>query len=193
MCVRFTSLAAWIPIGLAISFRSGKITDSPDTKKNNYYRVMSTLFGCCVPFGFFGVLLGCCMDRWFYGFWAVPFLGNIHFNVLLGETLESAIGCIHYIVQVLVIDVLFFRLRPWITLWDTSVFMVCIRWYSCHLWDSAALLSLGYINNQQQSTFDSSGYYISIHRLALIFRTQGISLFTPDIASHLHFGGSCFL
>ncbi|KAL3815480.1 hypothetical protein ACHAXA_000717 [Cyclostephanos tholiformis] len=85
VCMRFTSLAAWIPIGLIISFRSGKTTDSPRTKKNSHFRMMRTLLGCCVPFGFFGVLMGCCIDRWFYGFWAIPFLGNIHFNVLLGQ------------------------------------------------------------------------------------------------------------
>lgn len=193
MCVRFTSLAAWIPIGLFIAFRSEKATDSTDTKKNSYHRMMSTLFGCCVPFGFVGVALGCCIDRWFYGFWAVPFLGNIHFNVVLGKKLNRAIGCIHSIVIVIVVVVLFCRLRTWITLWNTSLLMVCIRRYSCHLWNSAALISLGYFNNQQQSTFDSARNYFPVHCIALIFRTQGISLFASGIASHMHFGGSCFL
>ncbi|KAL3794326.1 hypothetical protein ACHAW5_009886 [Stephanodiscus triporus] len=84
-CVRFTSLAAWIPIGLIISFRSGKSSGPSGTKKNSYSTMMTTLLGFCLPFGFIGVLVGCCIDRWFYGFWAIPFLGNIHFNVLLGH------------------------------------------------------------------------------------------------------------
>jgi hypothetical protein len=72
VCVRFTSLAAWIPIGLILVLGS--------TSK------IRTLFGLCAHCGLFGVLLGCCVDRWFYGFWAIPFLGNIHFNVLLGKS-----------------------------------------------------------------------------------------------------------
>lgn len=81
MCVRFTSLAAWIPIGLIIS-----------SKFRDYKCNMSILFGLCVQFGLLGVILGCCIDFCFYGFWAIPFLGNIHFNVLLGKSQST----IHY-------------------------------------------------------------------------------------------------
>mmetsp|Transcript_13344 Transcript_13344/g.28971 ORF Transcript_13344/g.28971 Transcript_13344/m.28971 type:complete len:402 (-) Transcript_13344:1501-2706(-) len=84
-CVRFTSLAAWIPVGLIITFRSGVNCGRDDAKKYNYRNMLHTLFGLCVTYGLIGVILGCCIDRWFYGFWAIPFLGNIHFNVLLGK------------------------------------------------------------------------------------------------------------
>lgn len=47
--------------------------------------MLHTFFGLCVTYGIIGIILGCCIDRWFYGFWAIPFLGNIHFNVLLGH------------------------------------------------------------------------------------------------------------
>ena len=53
---------------------------------------MNILFGLCFHFGLLGVILGCCIDRWFYGFWAIPFLGNIHFNVLLGKSQSQMIS-----------------------------------------------------------------------------------------------------
>ena len=73
-CVRFTSLAAWIPIGIIIVLREHT------TAKQK----LGKLFGLCAVNGLLGVVLGCCVDRWVYGFWAVPFLGNFHFNVVLG-------------------------------------------------------------------------------------------------------------
>ncbi|EED91619.1 dolichyl-phosphate-mannose-glycolipid alpha-mannosyltransferase [Thalassiosira pseudonana CCMP1335] len=74
-CVRFTTLAAWIPLGLIISFRSGF----------NYKSMIDTLFGICAMYGAAGVVIGCIIDRYFYGFWAIPLLGNFHFNVVLGN------------------------------------------------------------------------------------------------------------
>lgn len=73
-CVRFTSLAAWIPIGLIIVLR-----ENASLKQR-----FGTLFGLCAINGMLGVVLGCSVDRWLFGFWAVPFLGNFHFNVVLG-------------------------------------------------------------------------------------------------------------
>lgn len=74
VCVRFTAIAAWIPIGIICSVR----------KKTTRER-LGTLFGLCACFGFLGVLFGTLLDRIFYGFWAVPFLGSIHFNVIQGN------------------------------------------------------------------------------------------------------------
>lgn len=74
VCVRFTAVAAWIPIGIICSVR----------KKTTSER-LGTLFGLCACFGFLGVLIGTLLDRIFYGFWAVPFLGSIHFNVIQGN------------------------------------------------------------------------------------------------------------
>lgn len=73
-CVRFTSLAAWIPIGVIIVLRENA------TAKQK----LGTLFELCAVNGLLGVALGCCVDRWVYGFWAIPFLGNFHFNAILG-------------------------------------------------------------------------------------------------------------
>jgi phosphatidylinositol glycan class B len=73
VCVRFTAIAAWIPIGLIFSVRTKTI------------RERATLFGLCACFGVLGVLLGTVLDRIIYGFWAVPFLGSIHFNVVEGN------------------------------------------------------------------------------------------------------------
>lgn len=71
-CVRFTSLAAWVPLGIIVTVRSKEL--------------LRTLFGLCALYGAVGVFLGCCIDRIMYGFWAIPFLGNFHFNVLLGAS-----------------------------------------------------------------------------------------------------------
>ena len=74
VCVRFTAIAAWIPIGIVCSVRRRTIQE----------RLM-TFFGLCACFGFLGILLGVVLDRFFYGFWAVPFLGSFHFNVMQGN------------------------------------------------------------------------------------------------------------
>lgn len=80
-CVRFTSLAAWIPIGCIVAYRKASSSQQP-----SFYRsVVGTLFGLCGLYGLMGVVLGCAVDRTFYGFWAVPSLGNFHFNVVLGN------------------------------------------------------------------------------------------------------------
>lgn len=71
---RFTSLAAWIPLGIATSMRRRS------TRSRLYY-----IFRLCIICGAAGVGLGCLLDRYFYGFWAVPFLGSFHFNVILGN------------------------------------------------------------------------------------------------------------
>ena len=74
VCVRFTAIAAWIPIGIICSVR----------KKTTRER-LATLFGLCACFGCLGILLGAVLDRILYGFWALPFLGSIHFNVIQGN------------------------------------------------------------------------------------------------------------
>ena len=43
----------------------------------------------CAFFGFVGIFIGCLIDRYFYGFWAVPLLGNFHFNVIEGKCRQS--------------------------------------------------------------------------------------------------------
>lgn len=70
--MRFTSLAAWIPLGIIIAIRTDYI--------------VQTMFGLCALYGAFGIGLGCIIDRIMYGFWAVPFLGSFHFNVMLGRS-----------------------------------------------------------------------------------------------------------
>jgi len=74
VCVRFTAIAAWIPIGFVCSVRRRTVQES-----------LAIFFGLCACFGFLGVLLGTVLDRFFYGFWAVPFLGSFHFNVMQGN------------------------------------------------------------------------------------------------------------
>ena len=75
--IRFTSLAAWIPIGLITSIRS----------TTNFRDFTSFIFALCALYGGMGLIIGCIIDCWFYGFLeVVPFLGNFHFNVILGKS-----------------------------------------------------------------------------------------------------------
>ena len=72
--VRFTALAAWVPIGLIICLR-----------RKSWRDMMFHLFFLCAFFGIIGISIGCLIDRLFYGFWAVPFLGSFQFNVIEGK------------------------------------------------------------------------------------------------------------
>jgi len=71
--IRFTSLAAWIPLGIIISLRRVSTGE-----------VWHYLWNLCAFYGALGLFIGCVIDWYFYGFGAVPFLGNFHFNVILG-------------------------------------------------------------------------------------------------------------
>lgn len=71
--VRFTALASWVPIGIMICLRRKSMSSK-----------LYHLWHMCLVSGAMGVFLGCILDRIYYGFWAIPFLGSFHFNVLLG-------------------------------------------------------------------------------------------------------------
>jgi phosphatidylinositol glycan class B len=71
--IRFTALASWVPIGIIICLRRKSMSS------RIYY-----LWHMSIVSGAMGVFLGCILDRIYYGFWAIPFLGSFHFNVLLG-------------------------------------------------------------------------------------------------------------
>lgn len=71
--IRFTALASWIPLGIIVSIRRG-------TNKSRIYYFTRL----CIVCGTIGVGIGCIVDRLLYGFWAIPFIGNFHFNVILG-------------------------------------------------------------------------------------------------------------
>jgi phosphatidylinositol glycan class B len=73
--VRFTCLAAYVPMGIVLALREGSVSTLAFSKY--------LLSVCAIP-GFCGVLVTLLVDRFFYGFWAIPFLGTIHFNVILG-------------------------------------------------------------------------------------------------------------
>jgi Alg9-like mannosyltransferase family len=74
VAVRFTSLAAWIPIGILLALQRPRLVE------RIYYLVMP-----CALFGLVGIGLSLIVDRYFYGFWTIPFLGSLYFNVVLGE------------------------------------------------------------------------------------------------------------
>lgn len=69
--VRFTALAAWIPLGVLLSLQ----------RKKPFQFLLNT----CACWGLLGIGAALVLDRLFYGFWTIPFLGSFHFNVLLGN------------------------------------------------------------------------------------------------------------
>jgi hypothetical protein len=79
--IRFTSLVCYIPIGIILSMQQQSLS-----------RISYLLRVCFLP-GLCGLIMTLLLDRAIYGFWAIPFLGNIHFNVLLG-TSSITITCI---------------------------------------------------------------------------------------------------
>jgi predicted benzoate:H+ symporter BenE len=74
--IRFSCLAAFIPMGVILALQQAKGIPR---------RGLSYLFGVCALHGFLGLALTIALDRYAYGFWAIPLLGNFHFNVALGE------------------------------------------------------------------------------------------------------------
>jgi len=72
--VRFSAVAAWIPLGLAFAWK----------KSESGVEMARHVVGCAW-WGVLGILGSCLLDRFFYGFWAAPFLASFHFNVWEGN------------------------------------------------------------------------------------------------------------
>ena len=71
--IRFTCLTAYIPMGIILAL---------DNNNNN---TIAYLFGMCALPGFLGFVSTLLLDKVMYGFWAIPVLGNFHFNVIQGK------------------------------------------------------------------------------------------------------------
>lgn len=84
VAIRFTSLAAWIPIGLILSFRDMYIGSRKESNENAFRNGLYTVLNLCALYGGMGLLIACMIDWYFYDKIVIPFLGNIHFNVILG-------------------------------------------------------------------------------------------------------------
>lgn len=74
VAVRFTSLAAFVPVGVLLALQ-----------KQVLNQLITFLAIPCALYGLVGIAMSLLVDRYFYGFWAVPFLGSLHFNIILGE------------------------------------------------------------------------------------------------------------
>jgi phosphatidylinositol glycan class B len=74
--IRFTSLAAFVPIGILLSIQ--KVSRSA-------LSVLVYLICVCAVYGFSGIAATLALDRHMYGFPVFPALGNIDFNVLQGK------------------------------------------------------------------------------------------------------------
>ena len=72
--IRFTSLAAYVPMGVTLALQRSSFLGT----------VRFLLFNCAIC-GILGISLTMVIDRALYGFWCIPFLGNFHFNVMLGR------------------------------------------------------------------------------------------------------------
>jgi hypothetical protein len=69
--IRFTCLTAYIPMGIILARQ---------TKTAFTY-----LFLVCALGGLLGFLSTVILDRAIFGVWAIPVLGNFHFNVIQGK------------------------------------------------------------------------------------------------------------
>ena len=69
--IRFTCLTAYIPMGIILAL------DNNNT--------IAYLFGICALPGLLGFVSTLLLDKVMYGFWAIPVLGNFHFNVIQGK------------------------------------------------------------------------------------------------------------
>lgn len=105
--IRFTSLAAWIPLGIIIahhlsswfSCTKNDTRTCTDKQNDNEEKECRTfiwyIFHICALYGGIGVLIGCMVDWYFYSGGGLisgdgeggvlPSLGNFHFNVILGK------------------------------------------------------------------------------------------------------------
>ncbi len=79
--IRFTALAAWIPLGILTCHRLGEKKSQPVKFKLKY------LCNICGLYGMLGVAFGCIIDYFFYGYISVPFVSNTYFNAILGTDL----------------------------------------------------------------------------------------------------------
>jgi GPI mannosyltransferase 3 len=88
--IRFTALAAFVPMGLLLAHQSASSPCQQDPAQKNitarprWFATFATyLLWPCAAFGLAGIATSVVLDRIMYGFWTVPFLGLIHFNVVL--------------------------------------------------------------------------------------------------------------
>jgi GPI mannosyltransferase 3 len=84
--VRFTSLAAFVPMGVLLAHRCASSCAQqkhPGTRLQWLSSFVSYLVGPCAAFGLAGIATSVVLDRIMYGFWTVPFVALIHFNVVL--------------------------------------------------------------------------------------------------------------
>ena len=75
--IRFTCLTAYIPRGIILAL--------DNNNNNNNNNTIAYLFGICALPGFLGFVSTLLLDKVMYGFWAIPVLGNFHFNVIQGK------------------------------------------------------------------------------------------------------------
>lgn len=75
VAIRFTSLAAWIPLGVLFAWKQS----TTSWKERLVY-----LVNPCATCGMLGFGISLLVDRCFYGFWTIPLLANLQFNVVEG-------------------------------------------------------------------------------------------------------------
>ncbi|GKZ01238.1 hypothetical protein MPSEU_001074800 [Mayamaea pseudoterrestris] len=73
--IRFTSVTSFLMAGVLLANR-----------QTTLLRQLGYIIFPCGLFGALGIGIAMLVDRLFYEFWTVPFIGNIHFNVLLGNS-----------------------------------------------------------------------------------------------------------
>mmetsp|Transcript_310 Transcript_310/g.449 ORF Transcript_310/g.449 Transcript_310/m.449 type:complete len:598 (+) Transcript_310:130-1923(+) len=77
VAIRFTALAAWVPLGILWALYS-------QSNGTSIQKLFHRLLNPCASYGLVGLLFSMVVDRYFYNFWTLPVLGNLHFNVIEG-------------------------------------------------------------------------------------------------------------
>lgn len=75
--IRFTALAAWVPLGILWALFN-------QSNRTSLLNCFGHLFNTCAIYGLVGIVFSIIVDRYFYKFWTIPILGNLHFNVIEG-------------------------------------------------------------------------------------------------------------
>lgn len=91
VAMRFSGVMAWIPMGILLGiFHAKSKADAGNQQSTRMMDWISSflryLLEICAFFGALGIAIACLVDKYFYGFWTLPFLGSLHFNVLQGNS-----------------------------------------------------------------------------------------------------------
>ena len=133
LSIRFTSLTAYIPMGVILA-----------RERKTAKAAIAFLLGICALPGLLGFVLTLFLDKAMFGFWAIPVLGNFHFNVIQGEKKPSVLFFQFSASFICMVELKYNtdNYRQWQSLWNTSVSLVLNSRGPCISWDSSSRFDL---------------------------------------------------